>query len=359
MVRAGLWGKEVWLRAYDNVSFETIFLLSEEQTLGGVVLAGLERSDVKPRQELLRQWIGVVQLIEQRNKAMNVFVAKLISQLREANIHTIIVKGQGIAQCYDKPLWRESGDVDLLSCDKNYENVKLFLLKLASSVEEEGVTAKHLGMTIDEWVVELHGTMRSCCLSKMDKVIDNVQNDIFFKGNVRTWINGNTQIFLPSPDNDVVLIFTHIIKHFFHGGIGLRQICDWCRLLWTYRDCIDSNELETNIRTAGLVSEWNVFATLAVKYLGMPVDAIPFYKPSTCYERKADRVLSYILEVGNFGNNRDKSYYIKKSKIAGKFTSFWRHTTDYFHHFFVFPIDTLRVWLRMLVVGTIAVIKKK
>ena len=37
---------------------------------------------------------------------MNAYVAELIKKLSENDIHAILVKGQGIAQCYEKPLWR-------------------------------------------------------------------------------------------------------------------------------------------------------------------------------------------------------------------------------------------------------------
>ena len=55
---------------------------------------------MKPPQVLLLQWIGEVQMIEQRNKAMNAFVAEAIGALREQDIYALLVKGQGIAQCY-------------------------------------------------------------------------------------------------------------------------------------------------------------------------------------------------------------------------------------------------------------------
>ena len=38
---------------------------------------------------------------------------------------------------------------------------------------------------------------------------------------------------------DIILVFTHILEFPFIGGVGLRQICGWCRLLWTYRSEID------------------------------------------------------------------------------------------------------------------------
>lgn len=80
----------------------------------GLVLAGLERSDVKPPKPVLLQWIGEVQMLEQRNQAMNYFIGVVVEKMREAGIETLLLKGQGVAQCYVRPLWRSCGDVDFL-----------------------------------------------------------------------------------------------------------------------------------------------------------------------------------------------------------------------------------------------------
>ena len=48
--------------------------------------------------------------------------------------------------------------MDLLLSDRNYEKAKKLLLPLATEVETEYTHFKHQGMTIDGWVVELHGT---------------------------------------------------------------------------------------------------------------------------------------------------------------------------------------------------------
>ena len=57
----------------------------------------------------------------------------------------------------------------------------------------------------------------------------------------------------------------------------------------------------------GAMTEWKVFASLAVQYLGMPVDAMPFYDSAPKWQNKADKLLSYILSTGNFGHKRDQS----------------------------------------------------
>ena len=108
-------------------------------------------------------------------------------------------------------------------------------------------------------------------------------------------MNEKTQVFLPSPDNDVFFVFTHFIKHFYTEGMTLRQICDWCRLLWTYRDTINEGLLEERLRRSGLMTEWHSFASLAVAYLGIPVEAMPIYEEKECWHKKAQQIINLIL----------------------------------------------------------------
>ena len=82
---------------------------------------------------------------------------------------------------------------------------------------------------------------------------------------------------MPGENEDAVFVFTHILRHLYEGGIGIRQICDWCRLLWTYRDSLNYGLLELRIRKMGLMSEWRAFGAFAVDYLGMPSEAMPMY----------------------------------------------------------------------------------
>ena len=315
LVRSGLWGHTDSTESTKNVSWEgvdwgEVYRLAEEQSIIGLIADAIDRFNVqvpsfKIPQEWALQFIGQMLQIEQRNKAMNAFVSELIERLRKADIYAILVKGQGIAQCYEKPLWRASGDVDLLLSEDNYEKAKEALIPLALTVDREFTSFKHLGMMMEgDFEVELHGTMRSRLSKRIDRGIDEVQNDVFCGGSVRSWQNGSTQVFLPAPDEDVIFVFTHILHHFFIEGVGLRQICDWCRLLWTYRDKIDVALLEKRLRKMDLMSEWKAFAALAVNTLGMPESAMPLYDPASKWSRKAEKILGFVLETGNFGHNR-------------------------------------------------------
>ena len=153
LLRAGLWEncsefQVSSLRFQDSIDWEKVYQLAEEQSVIGVVLVGIEHSHLKPPQELLLQWIGEVQMLEQQNKEMNYFISVLVDKMQNAGIYTLLVKGQGIAQCYEKPLWRNCGDVDFFLSEENLKNAKGFLIPLAESVDEENKYERHLGMTI-------------------------------------------------------------------------------------------------------------------------------------------------------------------------------------------------------------------
>lgn len=356
LLKAGLWEKEVRLAGYGDIDYAAVMKMAEEQSVVGLVTAGFEQvKDVTIPKEWTLQFIGSTLQIEQRNKAMNEFVAKLISLLRKRDIYTLLVKGQGIAQCYEKPLWRASGDVDLFLSDTNYEKAKKELIPLASNVEKEFQLIKHLGMTIDGFSVELHGTLRSRLTNRIDREIDWEQDECFMQGEVRSWIVQSSkgsrvqevQVFLPGPNQDVIFVFTHILHHLFIEGIGLRQICDWCRLLWTYRDKIDHNQLEKHLKAMGLMSEWKAFASLVVQYLGMPQEAMPMFGSSVQeFNGKASKLMCFVLETGNFGHNRVQAG-------EGKMKVLLRRTSDAFQMMRIFPIDAWKMYFGMIRTGLI------
>lgn len=357
LLRAGLWGDgNPDIRIDGTTDWQEVYQLAQEQSVQGLVLSGIEELRAKnlelsiPRVPLL-QWIGEVQVIEQRNKEMNAFIADLIEKLRKADIYAILVKGQGIAQCYEKPLWRCSGDVDLFLCDDNYEKAKALLVPMATNMEPEWAFKKHLGLSIDEWLVELHGSLRGGLSSGIDKVLDNINRQTFLKGNVRSFMMGRTQVFMLGIENDIAYVFAHILDHFYKGGIGLRQICDWSRLLYTYREKLNREALELRIKQMGVMTEWRAFYNLASRYLGMPDLDSRFMARDSRFDKKADGIMAFVLEVGNFGQNRDTSYYNTKPFVVRKAISFCHRCSDFARHARIFPLGSLKFFPYMVFNG--------
>ena len=344
LIRGGLWGTEVSLSNCEDIDYSSVMQLTEEQSVVGLVTAGLERvEDVKIPQQWSLQFIGSTLQLEQRNKSMNAFVALLISKMRAAGIYTLLVKGQAIAQCYEKPLWRACGDVDLFLSEENYAKAKELLVPLATSVEKEYEREKHLGMSIDGWVVELHGRLYCGLSSRIERELDDVLQDTFYCGNVRSWNNNGVQVFQLGVENDVFYVFTHILQHFYKEGVGLRQICDWCRLMWTNRDKMDVQKLKSRLKRAGIMSEWKAFYALASKYLGMPdlVNGFGIMVHDSRYDKKADRIMEFVLKAGNMGHNRDTTY-MKRPYLVRKSISMGRRVSDIWRHAKIFPMDSLR-----------------
>lgn len=343
LLRAGLWEQDVRLLPYQDIKWQQVYQLASEQSVLGLVLAGLEHSDLKPPKELLLQWIGEAQQIEQRNKAMNGFIADLIDRLRKEDVYCLLVKGQGVAQCYEKPLLRCAGDVDLLLSDENYTKAKSALIPIASEVAKEDKATMHQALVINGFEVELHGRMPFSLSKRADAGLDDVLNDVFCRNNVRSWVCKGTKVFLPFPDNDVILVFTHFLHHFFIEGVGLRQICDWCRLIYTYKDTLNYRLLESRIRKMGLMNEWKTFGALAVDMLGMPIDAMPLYDARL--KNKAEKVLRRVMKSGNFGHNNDLSYRARYSGMTYKIVAAWRRLNDFASLIPVFPLDAPRFYV--------------
>ena len=107
------------------------------------------------------------------------------------------------------------------------------------------------------------------------------------------------------------------------------------------------------------MTEWKAFAALVVDYLGMPVEAMPFYSDDKKWKRIAARVMEFVLETGNFGHNRDYSYRKKYPYIIYKAISFWKHLKDGAFFFSIFPLDSIKVTWRRMVVGISVVLQGK
>ena len=364
LVRIGLWGHTETTETTERISLEKVdwdevLRLAQEQGVTGLVAQGIENLNAnlnfKVPQEVVLQFVGATLQMEQRNKTMNSFIAETVEGLRKEGIYTLLVKGQGIAQCYEKPLWRPSGDVDFFLNNDDYEKAIAFLAPLASNSKPERRYSKEIGFYINQFLVELHGTLRTGLSTRVDKVIDDVQREVFYEGKVRSTqfqvssskfqegqndnanLNGasqgskSVQVFMPGVDEDLFLVFTHFIKHFYkEGGVTLRQLCDWCRLLWTYKDKVNASLLEKRLRKAGLMAEWRAFAVVAVDLLGMPAEAMPLFniiaivnlnskvaqKTQNNYgsrfrvqgsrlDKKVEKIVAFILKGGEWRKWRD------------------------------------------------------
>lgn len=352
LVQAGLWEQDVRLAPFEKIDFNKIYRLAEEQSVVGLVAAGLEHVvDIKALKETVLQFVGTTLQLEQQNIAMNKFIVVVLDKMKVAGIDSVLIKGQGVAQCYERPQWRAPGDVDLLLNDENYEKGKALLDGISETKPKEYGFNKEYQATIGGWCLELHGSLRCGLSASLNKGVDEIRDDICDRHYIRIWETDGVKIPLPEENHDALLIFTHFIKHFYKGELGIRQICDWCRLLWTYRKTMETSFLEKKIKQMGLRSQWIGFAAFAVDYLGMPSEVMPLYSTDKKWSRKADSICAFVLEVGNFGHNNDGSYYVKYPLLIRKAISMWKRVSTLLRHATIFPLHTFRFLPHVIYIG--------
>lgn len=195
----------------------------------------------------------------------------------------------------------------------------MLLIPKADNLEIEASSSKHLGMHFGNIEVELHGTVHGNFGSKFNTYLDKKQDELFIKKNFRHWCYNGVEISMPSADFDALFIFIHFLKHFYFGGLGLRQICDWTMFLHKNLQHIDRAELENDIKKLGVLREWQTFGCFAVKYLGLPEEEMPMYNSK--YTKNSDRIRDFLIASGNFGNSRGYRDYSKDCYIVRKVKS--------------------------------------
>lgn len=138
-----------------------IYAESERQAVTGILLHGIERLkdlnyDLNLNQRFLLQWIGIGQLIEQRNRLLDDRCLELLSNLTSVGLHPTILKGQGVAQCYPEVLQklRQPGDIDVFVSDGREKAIEY-----ARSLGQKDIDwdYKHLHLKLwDDTEVEMH-----------------------------------------------------------------------------------------------------------------------------------------------------------------------------------------------------------
>lgn len=332
LTAAGLLGSSRFWKGLqrEEVDWEAVYQIAQEQKLVGLMASafdgcednglGFEIQDVFDRQQS-KAFAKKVYSIEQFNLKMNKFISLVIGKLESEGLHPVLLKGQGIAQAYRFSLRRNCGDVDLLIAAGEFEAARKILVPRAARVIGDNSKDPHVAMFLSRFILELHGSLHVFLTKRQDAMLDDMMERMFSDGDFRVWDNDGTAVNLPSVNVDAVYVFCHILQHLFREGVGLRQVCDLCRLLYFYRDEIDRDLLQSRILEMKLQTEWKAFATLMVDWLGMPVECIPMYDASKKYSRKARRIVSYMLSSGNMGKNRDVSYKKKYPYLIKKLIS--------------------------------------
>lgn len=361
LLRSGLWGTVPDVSSFrpSAEDWKDVLRIAKEQTVIGLVAEGaaLCPSGFVPEAVGLRL-IGLCESIRRRNTQTNSVIASLVALFAGDGIPFFLLKGQGVACCYLKPELRMPGDIDLFVLPEDYQQSKKTLSKIGVRDEGEGLDKLHYGAMHGDLEIEIHGTVHTSLGNRINGCLDDMQRELFETESCRslecTGKDGSVRIKLPSPDFDALFVFIHLLQHFFCGGLGLRQLCDWARLLHCYRDSVDVPKLEARLKRMGVTSEWKAFMSFIVNYLSLPEqDAILLDRGC---EAKARRIWRYVEMVGNFGTKIRRRDRTRDPYLIRKVQSFVINSKCFLVHIAIFPLDSLKFFWGYFITGIRAVI---
>ena len=281
---------EEWSDLYDE---------SERQAVTGILLQGIDRLPLeqRPARVFLLQWIGVGQMIERQNRLLDERCVELLGMLKKDGLYGTILKGQGIAQLYDKELrsLRQSGDIDVY-VDCGFKEA-LYVQEI-NGLTVEGWDYKHAHLRIwEDTEVEVHYRVEVLLNlwknRKLQRWFQKHQDALFCN------LNHNVMM-TPTVEFNVFYILLHIYRHFLYEGVGMRQIIDYYFVLRTihgsqftvqeYVEAVSEFGMERFAR--GLM--WVMQETLEMNCEWM------LWEPD---EKEGEYILDEVMAGGNFGHH--------------------------------------------------------
>ena len=281
---------------------------------------------------------------------LNNALINIVLELRKYGIEPVLLKGQGVAKYYHMPELRQCGDIDVYVGQDNFAKACEVVGEMSSPEDHQGdiPSLKHFHTRIGHAFIEIHRYTDVYWPKRYDRVYQKI-SDAGMHSDLVPLDFAGVPVMSPSVDFNVFFIFNHFWHHFIADGVGLRQLCDWVRLMHANHGKINLDYLSDVLGKMRLMKEWQVFGYIAVNTLGLPADEMPFYEPK--YKKTADKVLELIILEGNFGKENMKGYNRPKGYVAGKWYSFKKRFGRNLRVLRIFPKESMRHMAKVIFVG--------
>ena len=285
-------------RVYSKDEWLSAFSMAQSQSLTGVLLGGVNKleSDQKPLYELKISWILTVERIKKSNTYLNSKVVELTEILAQRNIRLCLLKGQGIGTYYPDPMVRCPGDIDVW-VDADRESI----IKLVrEKIPHEDIVYHHAEYPIFNDVdVELHFTPSYMCSfwhnHRLQRIFKEMKSQQFH--NLVQLPFTDKKVSIATREFNLLFILSHIYRHLFSEGIGMRQLVDYFYVL---RQCEYEGERERTfkrIKTLGMMR-----FTRGVMYIMKEIFGLEDnYLLTEPKEKDGTFLLNEIMRSGNFG----------------------------------------------------------
>lgn len=303
-----------------EADWKELYAIAQKQALLGVLFHGIQRlpKELAPEQKLLMQWMVMAEMIRKQNIRLFQDSVKVCKNFENKGFANCILKGQGNALLYPDPYMRTPGDIDIYLAGGR-KRVMQYINKVCPN---QVMRYHHVDFPVMKTAIEVHFTP-----SYIFYPIHNRRMQKWFKevmdlqcSNVVTLPDGYGEITVPTTSFNVIYILSHLYRHIFTEGIGLRQLLDYYFVLVKWHtdltNLTDSNKslpqmtqintdldaLRHKLKYLGL---WK-FAQ-AVMYVLHEVFGLSEDRMIAPMDEKEGRfLLDEIMRGGNFGQYDDR-----------------------------------------------------
>lgn len=291
----------------------SIYKESERQAILGVMLVGFEKLPEiqRPPKEILLSWIGMGEFIRRQNMLVNNRCLDLIKIFKDANLRYCILKGQGNAMMYPNPYCRNAGDIDVW-LEGGKKKVVEYIHSIYPNIKAQ---YHHMEFPVfNDIEVEVHYFPSYCYNKFHNRRLQRYFRDISnkqFEHLVR-WNDSDEMVCVPTLPFNLVFQLSHMMRHFFTQGIGLRHAIDYYYLLIQNITEEEKRETIAVMRKCGMYKFFCAMMWIEKEVLGLKVnlDIAPV-------NEKAGRL---ILEEMRKGGNFGKSYGLNKGDIVSVYS---------------------------------------
>ena len=359
LMRAGLWGVAADPDNFkpDSTDWRAVLRIAKEQTMMVVVTDGIETlpKELWPPKEVMMKLAMMRVKTSQAHQLLNSTIAQIVAALEAEGVHSVLLKGQGIAQNYRRPESRTCGDIDLYTGLGGYTRAYEIIEALHEGRphKEAAECTHHLHTDLNGVEVEIHRQTSFLHGKRMDANFQEWSkqslDELFGSEALEMWDNGGTAVALAPATYNAFFILHHAVRHMTTEGVGFRQICDWVMLLHRCNSQVEVQLLSRKLKELRMERIWAEFGRLAVNYLGLPADELPLAPANLAPTRRTHKLLQHIFISGNFGrfdaNGRDHSqvpYLVRKwrsftfqsKRLVKLFRLFPGYATAYMWHWF-------------------------
>ncbi len=297
LLRAGLWEREIDRLDLFPLSFDSwmqVFALARRQSVLGIVWRGLELlpEHLLPSEALMIRWVAETDRIERLNKQADKTVESIFRMFRDAGLHPVLMKGQGVAQMYSRPQLREPGDIDLYfptAAECRQAEQLILNQDIAFDRNPDGsISYRWQGIEVEHHrrLIDIHNPFRRKAVNSLE------QSEGFTE--ITLSAQSDTSISIPSPRLNLLLLNAHILKHALGRGIGLRQCCDMARGIAVAQQSHGTEEMAQIYRRTG-ISRWS---DMLCGFLASELGLADIHAGK---HANYDSLLEIILRGGNFG----------------------------------------------------------